>query len=86
MVLCRFKAASRFTSLTAVALRVLVVSQRTGEFQESPQEFSAAGTGQAISSPKPPEDQKCRRCIFLAFLDINVSRSIGNSILGTQTF
>ena len=38
--------------------RVLVVFQRTGEFQESPQDFSAAGTGQAIAPPKPPEDEK----------------------------
>ena len=59
MVLCRFKAASRFTSLTAVVLRVLVVFQRTGEFQESPQDFSAAGPGQACAPPKPPEDEKC---------------------------
>ena len=40
--------------------RVLVGFQRTGEFQESPQEFSATGTGQADSPPKPPEDQKRR--------------------------
>ena len=37
--------------------RVLVVFQRTGEFQESPQDFSAAGTGQAMMPPKPPEDE-----------------------------
>ena len=37
--------------------RVLVVFQRTGEFQESPQDFSAAGTGQAVAPPKPPEDE-----------------------------
>ena len=47
--------------------RVLVVIQRTGEFQESPQDFSTAGTGQAISPPKPPEDQKCSLAVFFEF-------------------
>ena len=41
--------------------------QRTGEIQESPQDFFAAGTGQAISPPKPPEDENGRRAIFLLF-------------------
>ena len=36
--------------------RVLVGIQRTGEIQESPQDSSTAGTGQAIARPKPPED------------------------------
>ena len=44
--------------------RVLVVFQRTGEFQESPQDFSAAGTGQAVMPPKPPDDQNVFHYIF----------------------
>ena len=47
--------------------RVLVGFQRTGEFQESPQDFSTAGTGQAVAPPKPPEDEKCSHCCCYCF-------------------
>ena len=57
--------------------------QRTGEFQESPQDSSAAGTGQAISRPKPPEDEKCicscfTVCVWFlqCFLKVLVKSSI----------
>ena len=44
-----------------------MVIQRTGEFQESPQDFSTAGTGQAVAPPKPLEDENGRELVFLLF-------------------
>ena len=53
-----------------------MVFQRTGEIQESPQDSSTAGTGQAIARPKPPEDENeshflfyCVRMVFTVFFE-----------------
>ena len=62
--LALFASAQHILFPNSGSYRVLVGFQRTGESQESPQDFSTAGTGQAIAWKFPPEDEKVVTFIF----------------------
>ena len=60
-----------FFSLTAVALRVLVVFKRTGEAKVSLLLFLYSWSRAGVARPKPPKDSKSRVvlfcCVFMVF-------------------